>query len=796
APKISLIPDKTFEFGVGPLYKIVDLWYYTNDETPDNLLSFSLLSQSNPNVVSCNILENRFVSCTKPLANEGTNTLTIKVTDQEGLSSFATFSIIIIRPQQYNTAPYFVKIEDMTISYPNTAIVADLRSKAYDAEDSFDNLSFSIISRSNSDFYCYIEKPYLKCYPTMPRSIGPTLIGLQVSDTQGATATTYFTLRGSNEYSRTPSLQGIPDLRIRENYSYTTRHVDLRNYVSDDNPVSELSFRVVSQSRSDIVYCRIANNYYFECDAPYRNKYGTSTIIVEVVDPQGNKDQDSFFVEVFPELTNSCNDIRVITYTVFMNGDERQVENFTIKNNSKYDFRITDVDLGEDSQYLRILDYDYDKKVLAYDETDLEVEFESDSTNYAREATGSIKIRGEFENGDVCSFSDIGTYYYRIRINPNYSSTSSTYCSDIKIITQDFSVNENSVNSKYFTLKNTSSRDFEITSISVSESSSYFNAKLERTFDEVSRYDEETFKITIESLGVSSTRTGEAEVRVSGRFSNGKYCSSSDIKKKFSVKVNDVATNVGTDNGANISITEPEIALSTSSISVFENQTKTINAIVKNKSNKTQCYRVSLNNSSRFTSSISNSNFCLSPNQNNTIDVRVSGRNAGSDNLELQLYYNNVDESIVNSKSRFVNIDILKEQKPQTTIVIDLKSSTITENKLSLINSGDELNNVRVSIVDLPEGLKFKEVSVSVWKKNEQLDLEIKESSVSGKFQASVLVESKEATRVVPIEFEIPKKEDFITGLGSLVVWPITFILIIIILILAVFGLLSVVSKK
>ncbi len=163
--------------------------------------------------------------------------------------------------------------------------------------------------------------------------------------------------------------------------------------------------------------------------------------------------------------------------------------------------------------------------------------------------------------------------------------------------------------------------------------------------------------------------------------------------------------------------------------------------------------------------------------------------------MELQVYYNNADEAITNLKSRFVSVEVLK---PRDEVEIDLSvgSGKLSEEGLEIINSGSELANVRISIVDAPQGLSFEPVSLAVFKKNEQVYLKVKEKDFSGKANVLALVESKEGTRVVSLAFEVPQEQDFMTGFVSLVAWPLAFIIGIIVLIFAVLGLLSVVSKK
>ena len=78
-PQISGIPDRTIE--VGSTIQPIDLWQYADDaEDADYEMDYSIISESDANVIDCYIDSNRYIKCGN--ANmAGTSTIRVKVTD-------------------------------------------------------------------------------------------------------------------------------------------------------------------------------------------------------------------------------------------------------------------------------------------------------------------------------------------------------------------------------------------------------------------------------------------------------------------------------------------------------------------------------------------------------------------------------------------------------------------------------------------------------------------------------------------------------------------------------------------
>ena len=95
-PIITAVPAMSYPENTGSLPNIVDLWFYTGDDrTPKQDLIYTIVSQTNPGVVSCSVTSNRYISCsTQPSAN-GFSDIAFSAKDASGATTSSTFRITI-----------------------------------------------------------------------------------------------------------------------------------------------------------------------------------------------------------------------------------------------------------------------------------------------------------------------------------------------------------------------------------------------------------------------------------------------------------------------------------------------------------------------------------------------------------------------------------------------------------------------------------------------------------------------------------------------------------------------------
>jgi hypothetical protein len=95
-PIITAVPAMSYPENTGSLSNIVDLWFYTGDDrTPKQDLTYAIVSQTNPGVVSCSISSNRYINCLAQPSANGLCDITFSAKDASGATTSSTFSITI-----------------------------------------------------------------------------------------------------------------------------------------------------------------------------------------------------------------------------------------------------------------------------------------------------------------------------------------------------------------------------------------------------------------------------------------------------------------------------------------------------------------------------------------------------------------------------------------------------------------------------------------------------------------------------------------------------------------------------
>ncbi len=103
-----------------------------------------------------------------------------------------------------------------------------------------------------------------------------------------------------NEANTPPEMSSLPNIYIRENSGYSSELINLWNYVFDEEDNDyELEYRIINQSNSGLIYCRIEDNKWFECEAPNHNETGSSFVTIQVKDTGGLTDSETVRVEVY-----------------------------------------------------------------------------------------------------------------------------------------------------------------------------------------------------------------------------------------------------------------------------------------------------------------------------------------------------------------------------------------------------------------------------------------------------------------------------------------------------------------
>ncbi len=113
APQFSALPNQNILINAGAQANLIDLWTYASDaESADAQLAFTIVSQSDSDLISCSINSNQNVSCAAPDANSlGMNTVTVRATDSGGLYANASFNVNVIGNFSVQFSPSELDVE-------------------------------------------------------------------------------------------------------------------------------------------------------------------------------------------------------------------------------------------------------------------------------------------------------------------------------------------------------------------------------------------------------------------------------------------------------------------------------------------------------------------------------------------------------------------------------------------------------------------------------------------------------------------------------------------------------------
>ncbi len=137
APTLS-IPDQNVDEDAGFLDNLVDLLSFAFDEETSLVnLIFSVITQSNTNVVDCSLDSNRFIDCTTKQDQNGFSDVNVRVQDESSLSTDNTFRVNV---GNVNDAPSIQILEPHSTFLENQEF--DIIAQATDID--FDALTYTI----------------------------------------------------------------------------------------------------------------------------------------------------------------------------------------------------------------------------------------------------------------------------------------------------------------------------------------------------------------------------------------------------------------------------------------------------------------------------------------------------------------------------------------------------------------------------------------------------------------------------------------------------------------------------
>jgi hypothetical protein len=233
------------------------------------------------------------LSGTPTSAHVGNNAVVLRVTDSGGLFTTQSFTIRVNSPPVLNPLPDQELEANSRLDPP-----LNLWSYAYDLEDTYANLVFSILSSSKpAAGVRIVDNQYLAIEPE-PDFWGISDVEVQVRDTGSLAATRTFRVRVLRPNYPPRWLEDLPDQTLGFGTS-RPRAIDLWDYAWDDeDALADLAFSILSITKPDAGITLVDNQYV--SIEPETGWWGISDVEIQVKDRGGLTASGSFRVTVFP----------------------------------------------------------------------------------------------------------------------------------------------------------------------------------------------------------------------------------------------------------------------------------------------------------------------------------------------------------------------------------------------------------------------------------------------------------------------------------------------------------------
>ena len=347
---------------------------------------------------------------------------------------------------------------------------------------------------------------------------------------------------------------------------------DLDNYSSSCSSIkAKIKISRYDESRAEWVEYRTNEKSVSSSDGSkeviFENIFSTgsssnySKFMIEGMIFEGTKmlDSSDAFVNL---MSGSCDGIKLDTTTFYIDEDSYDSKNFTIRNETTSDFKISSIDVISSNYIIKSGNVEYPSIVYSKDSDEIEVSIETRSVSVNTNATMLLSISG-YLGDKYCSASAIGKKSIGVVVrNTNNTSgssstSSSSECEDIQIISNELEFKEGTNQTIAIGVKNNSTKRFEILGVDTTSS----NFDLTKINNDRYVFSGDTGEVILNANmpSVSSNKNLTGTIKLRGVFEDGKSCSYNQIaSEKINVRVIDSTNNSNLVNCEGFGIIAPE----------------------------------------------------------------------------------------------------------------------------------------------------------------------------------------------------------------------------------------------
>ena len=228
-------------------------------------------------------------------------------------------------------------------------------------------------------------------------------------------------------------------------------------------------------------------------------------------------------------LSISANDVDVAE-------NETITHHVSVRNDSDEDFTIQDFDVFDDSPHFSTQvepdfdDADFEDVIPGNSTRTYDIEIDTSSVDDDETDTAFVEIRGEFEGGDDCSFSDISTEF---EVTVEDQGTDSSVCAEIGLDTPTLFIQGNQTSTESLTISNKSAQNFFVDEFIITDKNYQVTFETLSIPDQVSFGESDLITFLATGYGHTSSFDGNAFLSMKGHFTSGSTCFVSTKKIPF-----------------------------------------------------------------------------------------------------------------------------------------------------------------------------------------------------------------------------------------------------------------------
>ena len=209
-------------------------------------------------------------------------------------------------------APVLEGIQDQVVNEGDDVNQIDLWNYATDSDTADEDLRFSIVGQTNEDLtVCLINSNrYVAC--STPTGYGYSDITIEVSDGENSDRDSFRVV--VNKITEAPIIGNIPNVELKQGGSVS---IDLDKYVTDDDPVSDISWRA---SGTEHVRVSIDSKSHVAIITTKDDEWdGQDNVIFTATDSDGFSSSDICVVTVLDKLAEEAKKTELTISRVAMN---------------------------------------------------------------------------------------------------------------------------------------------------------------------------------------------------------------------------------------------------------------------------------------------------------------------------------------------------------------------------------------------------------------------------------------------------------------------------------------------